>query len=209
MEKPPVWLASAVRVSRMWQTSCQRITLPACTWGLPSDAAAIAAPAVYRTYVVFQQASVMFSHHLLLCVICRVIPSVENLNFKNSKICRFLWILKYQQFFFLNLLSRNGLLHCLCLSLLKPLDTTVPVSGASLLHAVNCEWFCFLAPSVCGFCLCMNYLGEPLNGFEPDSHGRRLWSLTQTSLKVKGQDHQGQKRYFFGSFGSLRAVYVW
>jgi len=39
---------------------------------------------------------------------------------------------------------------------------------------------------------------EPLNGFAPNSHGRRVWSLTRTSLKsnVKGQDHQGQKRHF-------------
>jgi len=27
--------------------------------------------------------------------------------------------------------------------------------------------------------------------------------------KVKGRGHQGQKSAFFGSFGSLRAVYVW
>ena len=144
----------------------------------------------------------MFSHHLLLCVICRVIPSVENLNFKNSKICTFLWILKYQQFFFLNLLSRNGLLHCLCLSLLKPLDTTVPVSGASLLHAVNCERFCFWRHHFVVFCLCMKYLGEPLNGFEPYSHGRRLWSLARMSLKVKVKRSRspGTKTIFFRLF---------
>jgi len=51
---------------------------------------------------------------------------------------------------------------------------------------------------------------EPLNGFAPNSHGRRAWSLAQTSLKVKvkGQGHQGQNG-IFGHFGSLRAVYVW
>jgi len=47
------------------------------------------------------------------------------------------------------------------------------------------------------FCLCMKYLGEPLNGFAPNSHGRRVWSVAQTSLKVKV------------NFGGLRAVYVW
>jgi len=26
---------------------------------------------------------------------------------------------------------------------------------------------------------------EPLNGFAPNSHGRRAWSLAQTSVKVK------------------------
>ena len=36
---------------------------------------------------------------------------------------------------------------------------------------------------------------ESLNGFAPNSHGRRVWSLTRTSLnvKVKGQGHQRQK----------------
>jgi len=38
----------------------------------------------------------------------------------------------------------------------------------------------------------MKYLGEPLNGFAPNSQGRRVWSLTRTSLnvrsKVKGQE---------------------
>ena len=43
----------------------------------------------------------------------------------------------------------------------------------------------FLTPSVCGFCLCMKYLGEPLNESVPNSRGRRVWSLARTSLKVK------------------------
>ena len=38
---------------------------------------------------------------------------------------------------------------------------------------------------------------EPLNGFVPNSQGRRVWSLAQMSLKVKV------------NFGGLRAVYVW
>jgi len=35
---------------------------------------------------------------------------------------------------------------------------------------------------------------EPLNGFAPNSHGRRVWSLARMSLnvKVKGQGHEGQ-----------------
>jgi len=60
----------------------------------------------------------------------------------------------------------------------------------------------FLVPSVCVFCLCVKYLGETLNGFAPNSHGRRVWSLARMSLKVmikvKGQGHQGQKTAFFG-----------
>ena len=37
---------------------------------------------------------------------------------------------------------------------------------------------------------------ELLNGFAPNSHRRRVWSLARTSLKVKviGQGHQGQRR---------------
>jgi len=35
---------------------------------------------------------------------------------------------------------------------------------------------------------------EPLNGFVPNSHGRRIWCLAQMTLKVKvkGQGHQEQ-----------------
>ena len=37
---------------------------------------------------------------------------------------------------------------------------------------------------------------EPLNGFAPNSHVKRIWFLTRRSLKVKdkGQGHQRQKR---------------
>ena len=54
------------------------------------------------------------------------------------------------------------------------------------------------AVSLCFFCLCVKYLGEPLNGFAPDSHGRRVWSLDQTNFKVKGdgQGHRDKKRHF-------------
>ena len=49
---------------------------------------------------------------------------------------------------------------------------------------------------------------EPLNGFGRYSHGRRVWSLAPTSLKVKVKDqgHHGQKTAFFGPFGGLHAV---
>jgi len=51
----------------------------------------------------------------------------------------------------------------------------------------------------------MKYLGEPLNGFAPNSHGRRVWSFARTNLKfkVKGQGHQGQNNTI-GPFGGLR-----
>jgi len=49
---------------------------------------------------------------------------------------------------------------------------------------------------------------EPLNGFVPNSHGRRIWSLARTSLKVKvkGQRHQGQKQHFWQPVCSLCLV---
>jgi len=53
------------------------------------------------------------------------------------------------------------------------------------------------APSVCEFFLFVYEISqEPLNGFAPNSHGRRVWSLAGTSLKVrvKGEGHQGQKK---------------
>ena len=56
----------------------------------------------------------------------------------------------------------------------------------------------FLAPSVCVFLFVYEIYRESLNGFGPNSHGRRVWPLAQMSLKVKvkGQGHQGQKWYF-------------
>ena len=52
----------------------------------------------------------------------------------------------------------------------------------------------FLAPSVCGFLLVVYETSrEPLNGYAPNSHRRRVWSLAWTSLEVKikgqGQGH--------------------
>ena len=41
----------------------------------------------------------------------------------------------------------------------------------------------FLAPSVCGVLFVCEI--SPLNGFAPSSHGRRVWFLARTSLKVK------------------------
>jgi len=70
----------------------------------------------------------------------------------------------------------------------------------------------FLAPLVCGFLFVYEISLEPLNGFAPNSGGRRVWSLTLRSLKVKveGQGQsQGQRAAFFGPFGGLCAVYVW
>jgi len=59
-----------------------------------------------------------------------------------------------------------------------------------------------------GFLFVYEISREPLNGFAPNSQGRRVWSFARTSFKVKGQGHQGQKTIFFDPFGGLRAVCV-
>ena len=74
------------------------------------------------------------------------------------------------------------------------------VSEAELLIIIACSELrkvLFLAPSVCGFMFVCEISWEPLNGFAPNSHGRCVWSLAQTNLKVKRQGHQGQKTAFF------------
>ena len=64
-------------------------------------------------------------------------------------------------------------------------------------HIVKFERFCFFAPSVCGFFLFVYEISwETLNGFAPNSHRRRVWSVARTSLEVKGQGRQGQKQHF-------------
>jgi len=56
----------------------------------------------------------------------------------------------------------------------------------------------FLVPSVCVFLYVYEICQEPPKGFAPNSHGRHVWPLAQTSLKVgvKNQGHQGQKMAF-------------
>jgi len=59
------------------------------------------------------------------------------------------------------------------------------------LHPIRMEDV--FGPSLGGVCHCHHgqrqgfwqVSWEPLNGFMTDSHGRHVWSLTQTSLKVK------------------------
>ena len=71
----------------------------------------------------------------------------------------------------------------------------------------------FLVPSVCVFCLCVKYLPETLNGFAPNSHGRRVWSLIRIFLKVKVKVQRwrsrspGTKNGIFRPMHALRFVY--
>jgi len=83
-------------------------------------------------------------------------------------------------------------------------------------HAVNgseVRKVLCLAPSICVFLFVYEISREPLNGFAPNSHGKRVGSLARTSLKfkVKGQRFRsrGTKTAFFGPFSGLCAVYVW
>jgi len=63
-------------------------------------------------------------------------------------------------------------------------------------HAMNFVRFCFLALSVT-FLFVYEISPEPLNGFVPNSHGRRVWSLARTSFKVKvTRDKNGIFRRF-------------
>jgi len=66
-------------------------------------------------------------------------------------------------------------------------------------HEVNCVTFCFWR---CLWLLLVVYeiSWEPLNGFAPNSQGRRAWSLAPSlKVKVKGQSHKV-------NFGGLRVV---
>jgi len=67
----------------------------------------------------------------------------------------------------------------------------------------NCCTFCFWRRRSVLFLFVSR---EMLNGVAPNSHGRRVWSLAGTSLKVKVT---GTKNGIFVTFGGLRAVYVW
>jgi len=70
----------------------------------------------------------------------------------------------------------------------------------------------FLAPSVCCFLFVYEISPEPLNGFTPNSHGRRVLSLSQTSLKVKVKCHRSRspltedKNVIFSPFISAACV---
>ena len=53
---------------------------------------------------------------------------------------------------------------------------------------------------------------ETLNGFAPNSHGRRVWSLAQTNLKVKDKDQRsktpGTKKLYFSALSAACVRFV-
>jgi len=77
-----------------------------------------------------------------------------------------------------------------------------------LLHVVNgseMQKVLFLVPPVYGFLFVYEISREPLSGFAPNSHRRRVSSHARMNLKVKVTTAKA----FFGPFGSLCGVYVW
>jgi len=70
-----------------------------------------------------------------------------------------------------------------------PLKWSIVITARSELRKVL-----FLALSVT-FLFVYEISPEPLNRFAPNSHGRHVWSIAWTGLKVKakGQGHQRQK----------------
>ena len=77
-------------------------------------------------------------------------------------------------------------------------DSTINIILVIITICSEFQKVLFLVPPVCGFLFVHEISQEPQNGFAPNSHGRSVWSLAQTSLKVKvkGQGHHGQKRHF-------------
>jgi len=72
-------------------------------------------------------------------------------------------------------------------------------------HTVNCGRLCFWRNQSVVFVYEIS--PELLNGFAPNSLGRRVWSLSQTSLKVKDKDQRsrspGTKNGIFPAFRKL------
>jgi len=68
----------------------------------------------------------------------------------------------------------------------------------------------FLTPLVCGFLFVYEISREPLNGFVPNSQGRRVLSLARMSLKAKVNGQRSRSPWtnngIFGHYGVLRVV---
>jgi len=79
----------------------------------------------------------------------------------------------------------------------RPLRSFLKFCAVLLPHALNC--ICkvlFLALSVTLFLFVNQISRERLNGFAPNSQGRRVWFLARSNefdVKVKCQGHQGRK----------------
>ena len=65
----------------------------------------------------------------------------------------------------------------------------------------------FGAVSLC-FLFLYEISREPLNGFAPNPQGRRVWSLAQTSLKIKVKDKRSRSPGTKTAFSALSAACV-
>jgi len=127
------------------------------------------------------------------------IKLIKNRTFRSSLCAVNIWnIGLYISRIFLQI--RLSIYHDIHLSYLFMIKQLV----SSLSHAVNCGNVCFLAPSVCVFCLCMKYRGNRWKDLRQIHKeyvfGLSLGRVWRSSSKVKGQGHQGQKRHFFRPF---------
>jgi len=110
-------------------------------------------------------------------------------------------ILKQQDFLTLIATSSRS---SSCSQIFSNLSSTVPKIGVIFLYEglvyvigiglsfhpfyhtqSTAEGFVFCATSLVFFCFVSEISRELLNGFVPDSHGRRVWSLALTNLKDK------------------------
>ena len=66
-------------------------------------------------------------------------------------------------------------------------------------HAVNCGRFCFWHLQKSAFLFVYEISLELLNGFAPNSHGRRVWSLIRTSWRSRSKVKvtRYRKRHFW------------
>jgi len=97
--------------------------------------------------------------------------------------------------------------HCQSFVALCSLSLYLVVSF--LPHAVNCGRFRFWRRQSV-FLFVYEKSREPQNGFAPNSHGRRVWSLARTSLKVRSKVKvtRDKKRHSV-AVSAACVVYVW
>ena len=85
----------------------------------------------------------------------------------------------------------------------------IDVNAVSVTAPSELRKVLFLAPSVCGVLFAYKISREPLNGFAPNSHGRRVWSLARTSLKVKVKSQSYQEKWHFSALSAACVRFVW
>ena len=75
-------------------------------------------------------------------------------------------------------------------------------------HTVNSAEGSFFGAVSLFFLFVCEISREPLNGFAPNSHGRRVWSLARMSLKVKVKGQRSRSPWTKTAFSALSAACV-